>query len=360
MPAAFLLAVIVVALLSSRTSEAEPTGGNSDKVATSQRVATSRALAKKFADPTVQAAIRQGMPVIQAEASEDEMGSTATTTGIARDIPLVPTIGIVTQRMARSTPADMPPLVPREAPLRNYTAGEVGRFPWRSYERDGYSFAFADEGEAIYVLVRRDEVRSESCGPHIGSSLDARMNPTWSTFGHLIWLWGEGDRTGCVAVSKYEHWMNKDMPRPLAGGATAGEHVSPGDFLTYFRDVPDRSYTMPPDPRGGVRTGYEIHASGASPFRGTCDIRRLPAAAWTAERGFVGISIEDTATVMGLEIEVFNLTEISEARRGGWFYVFLGDYPPAGDAACWRIGNGEIPEEPCLHCQVHLLTGQIK
>lgn len=386
-----------------------------EKEDTLVKVATRRALAKEFADPTVQAQIRQS-GAAHGPVSTEQFGSATSETpdqlpgaapigcgnfrtwldvqffyvenggpemdthyldtnsdGIAcnsdgdqgidvrqfgdDEIPsaaLTPHGGLAPS----GTPEDQPPqgLNLAEAPLRNYTASEIGAFPWTEYRRDGFEFVFAEEGESIYLLAGRHDLMEQTCGPHIGSSLDARMSQTWVTHGHFIWVWGEGDFTGCVAVSKFEDWFLMDAPRLEIHGTQ--EMVEPGDTLVYFGDVSDRSYSMPPNSAEGVLDGDAIETPS---FKGLCDVRRLPAAAWTVQRGFVGISPRDLGDALGLGAEELHLREMAQARAAGWFYVWFGEYPPEGEnTACWRIGNKQIPEEPCLHCQLHLLKPQTK
>ena len=277
--------------------------------------------------------------------------------------------------VAAATPEPTPEqttvsVIRSEAPLREYTPEQIGAVDWEGFAQDGHLFSRASEGQVIRLnlVVDGASVFTElTCGPEIGSSLDARSSQTWSDTNHVVWLWLEDPdnehelyRRGCIQVSKYEDWPNKKAaPRP---GLTAREVDAlradkQGQDLVFFYQVTDRSYTMPPGFLGMqemVRNDVSI-GSLNSDFFEMCWSHQLPNAIWTAERGFVGMPVEDVMRLndrVEFTEEVFDI--MRRAAEAGWYYFHgIDTYGGVGGYGCWRVGNpAEVPVEPCVSCDV--------
>ena len=271
---------------------------------------------------------------------------------------------------ADATPAATPSAVPAllgEAPLREYTAEEIGAVDWSRFERDGHLFRRVFPGTRITFRIGAGvgDYTEVDCGPEIGSSLDSRSSRTWSDYSHAIWVWfenpddeRENQRSGCIQVSKYEDWPNKEAARPALGArevdALRAERL--GEDLVYFYQVNDRSYTMPP----GTQGLYEVMKTDSyivSPdgdFTGVCWADQLPNALWSVERGFVAMPDEDVISRYRREDYTEEIFEVMrKAREAGWFYVY-GDNPIGGSGyGCWQVGNPEeVPVEPCVVCDI--------
>ena len=271
--------------------------------------------------------------------------------------------------VAAATPEPTPASVTRsEAPLREYTPEQIGAVDWEAFRRLG-GHVFKTEWEGREISYRSGptirDYTTLTCGPEIGSSLDARSSQTWSEFSHAVWLWYEdpdnefeGHRTGCIQVSKYEDWPNKEAPRP---GLTAREvdalrAEKQGQDLVFFYQVDDRSYTMPPGFRAMQEVVVNDSAIGVpdSEFFEVCWAHQLPNAIWTEERGFVAMPDED---VIRRNYRVDYTEEIFEimrrARELGWYFVFGKGFIGSQGFGCWQVGNPEeVPVEPCIACEI--------
>ena len=284
---------------------------------------------------------------------------------------LVPAPGRPTV-VAAATPEPTPEPTPAsairsEAPLREYTPEQIGSVDWYGFERDGYLSRRALEGVEIRYRsgAGRSDYTTVECGPEIGSSLDARSSKTWSEFSHVIWVWYEDpdndferDRKGCIQVSKYEDWPNKERARGRLSDreVDAFRVVELGQDLIFFYQVSDRSYTMP---AGGdvwfSVIGAGIGAGGAdTDFYEVCWSHQLPNAVWSEERGFVAMTDEDVFNRHNrVEYTEEVLDVYRRARVAGWYYVHFGGVESGGGYGCWQVGNAEeVPVEPCVECEI--------
>ena len=274
--------------------------------------------------------------------------------------------------VAAATPEPTPEATPAsvirsEAPLREYTAEEIGAVDWSRFEQDGHVFSHVLVGGRIRFRSGAgvNDYTEVECGPEIGSSLDSRSSRTWSDHSHVIWVWFENPdeerenrRSGCIQVSRYEDWPNKEAARPSLSArevdALRAERL--GEDLVYFYQVNDRSYTMPPGSQGlyeVMRTDSYI-VSHDGDFTGVCWAHQLPNALWTVERGFVAMPDEDVISrYRRADYTEEILENMREAREAGWFYVY-GNNPIGGSGyGCWQVGNPEeVPVEPCIVCHI--------
>ena len=280
--------------------------------------------------------------------------------------PVPPTV--VAAATQEPTPEPTPAsVILSETPLREYTAEEIGAVDWSGFERDGHLFRRVFPGTRITFRIGAGvgDYTEVDCGPEIGSSLDSRSSRTWSDHSHAIWVWfenpddeRENQRSGCIQVSKYEDWPNKEAARPALGArevdALRAERL--GEDLVYFYQVNDRSYTMPP----GTQGLYEVMKTDSyivSPdgdFTGVCWADQLPNALWSVERGFVAMPDEDVISQYRRADYTEEIFEVMrKAREAGWFYVY-GNGPISGVGfGCWHVGNpAEVPVEPCVVCDI--------
>ena len=217
-----------------------------------------------------------------------------------------------------------------EDPLVEFSPAEVAAIGWQDFEREGYLFLWKQEGDTIRVLQGATEWVEVSCGPHIGSSPDSRISPTWTNFSHFVWLWYEGNgEQGCVGVSKWVDWAEK----------------KPGACELHFEPLSSEQ----------VAYGESVElAEGEVAVE--CSEQNMQYGVWTPERGIIGISDADMATVLGGGIEGRDEQLALDARREGWYLIYLNGYPPHGSPVCMRtpLTRG-LDVMPCLRCQAGLL-----
>ena len=275
--------------------------------------------------------------------------------------------------VAAATPEPTPEPTPAsairsEAPLREYTPEEIGEVDWIRFEQDGHVFSRVLPGTQIRFRSGEgfNDYTELECGPEIGSSLDFHSSRTWSEHSHVIWVWFEDPdnekehlRSGCIQVSKYEDWPNKEAARPSlsAREVDALRAEQQGEELVFFYQVNDRSYTMPPGSRGQKEVygtdAYLVSADGE--FTGVCWAHQLPNAIWSVERGFVAMPDEDVVRRYYRTDYTEEMLEIMQkAREFGWYYVLGGSGSIRGGGfGCWQVGNPEeVPVEPCIACDI--------
>ncbi len=217
-----------------------------------------------------------------------------------------------------------------EAPLVEFSPAEVAAIGWQDFEREGYLFLWKQEGDTIRVLQEATEWVEVNCGSNIGSSPDSRVSPTWTNFSHFVWLWYEGDgEQGCVGVSKWVDWAEK-----VPGACEPDFEPLTSERVAYGESV--------------------VLADGLVAIE--CSEQNMQYGVWTPERGIVGISDADMATVLGGEIEGRDEQVALDARREGWYLIYLNGYPPHGRPVCMRVPlTYGLDVAPCLHCQAELL-----
>ena len=203
-----------------------------DATASAEQRAGAQAAATPTEQPTVQptAAVTPQATAVPIPTSTPEPVATPVATLEPVPAPGRPTV------VATATEVPAPTATPAsaaasEGPLREYTPEEIGAVDWSGYRYDGYPSRTVLRGSSLRWYDADGGRVPVTCGPEIGSSLDARTSRMWTEHSHLIWVWfvrpdeiAENKREGCALVSKYEDWPNKPAPRGLFFGRDVDPH----------------------------------------------------------------------------------------------------------------------------------------
>ena len=221
----------------------------------------------------------------------------------------------------------------------------------------------------------------DECGPVVGTEA-SESNGMYDVRTRAGWLWVDvPDSDGDYCVGGYWGYETEVFPMPIYPPDKLSRQrwtiTSTEQELVFRVNYEWRNYDIPPDerPYGAVRYSqsapeqiwiedparrYVTVEIGGEERPLLCGPEMLPAAIWSAEEGFVPLTVEEEQVYAGLQSEhsVLERNEWSEetveAKRAagelGWYLVLSdkGGWP----FYCFNLANpGDLPDTtPCLEC----------